>query len=131
MPAASFSLLSFVCALLCRAVDQLRHLTDFDVEWGGSTVHTRAWCGVVEGLPVYMLEPQQPAAFFWRGSFYGQVRWGLIPCCVRHRCENVDSIRLACLLKRPCGDYILYHGHVQSFTCVALVPLHAEVGMLC
>lgn len=65
-------------------IDQLRHLTDFEVAWNGKTVLTKAWCGVVEGLPVYMLEPQQPAAFFWRGAFYGQVghrmRTGSLRC---------------------------------------------------
>jgi hypothetical protein len=57
-------------------IDQLRHLTDFEVAWNGKSIPTKAWCGVVEGLPVYMLEPQQPAAFFWRGAFYGQVGGG-------------------------------------------------------
>jgi hypothetical protein len=33
-----------------------------------------AWCGVVEGLPVYLLEAEKPSAFFWRGQFYGEVR---------------------------------------------------------
>jgi hypothetical protein len=54
-------------------VDQLRHLTTFDVKWDGKAISTKAWCGVVEGLPVYMLEPQEPLAFFWRGRFYGEV----------------------------------------------------------
>lgn len=60
--------------MCCRCVDQLRQLTTFDVTWNGQSVPTSAWCGVVEGLPVYMLEPQQQAAFFWRGRFYGEVR---------------------------------------------------------
>jgi glycogen synthase len=55
-------------------IEQLRHLNDFDVAWNGQLIRTKAWCGVVEGLPVYMLEPQQPSAFFWRGRFYGEVR---------------------------------------------------------
>eukprot|EP00775_Hariotina_reticulata_P010075 gene10075-10230_t len=55
-----------------RAIDQLRHLTSFSVAWAGSLVKTHAWCGVVEGLPVYLIEPEQPAAFFWRGRFYGE-----------------------------------------------------------
>lgn len=55
-------------------IEQLRHLNDFDVAWNGQLIRTKAWCGVVEGLPVYMLEPQQPAAFFWRETFYGEVR---------------------------------------------------------
>lgn len=64
------------CAVLRRSIEQLRHLTDFGVLWDGQVIPTKAWCGVVEGLPVYMLEPQQPAAFFWRGRFYGEVRKG-------------------------------------------------------
>lgn len=60
-------------AVWCRSIDQLRHLATFDVTWDGSPVSTKAWCGVVEGLPVYLLEPQEPP-FFWRGRFYGEVR---------------------------------------------------------
>jgi hypothetical protein len=30
--------------------------------------------GMVEGLPVYLLEAEKPSAFFWRGQFYGEVR---------------------------------------------------------
>lgn len=55
-----------------RSIQGLRELTTFDVAWDGSPVPTRAWCGVVEGLPVYFLEPLQPAAFFWRGRMYGE-----------------------------------------------------------
>jgi hypothetical protein len=29
-----------------------------------------AWYGMVEGLPVYLLEAEKPSAFFWRGQFY-------------------------------------------------------------
>jgi hypothetical protein len=68
-----------------RYIDQLRHLTTFDVDWAGVAVPTKAWCGVVEGLPVYLLEPQEPAAFFWRGQFYGQV-------CVRGVGAERDSM---------------------------------------
>jgi len=59
---------------LCgRAIEELRHLTSFSVAWAGRQVKTHVWCGVVEGLPVYLIEPEQPAAFFWRGRFYGEV----------------------------------------------------------
>ena len=46
--------------------------------WDGGVVRTCIWCGVVEGLPVYMVEPLPPHAFFWRGAFYGQVGDSLI-----------------------------------------------------
>ncbi|WIA14024.1 hypothetical protein OEZ85_002584 [Tetradesmus obliquus] len=54
------------------AIDRLRRLTSFPVLWDGEEITTHAWCGVVEGLPVYLLEAEQPAAFFWRGQFYGE-----------------------------------------------------------
>jgi hypothetical protein len=57
----------------CSAIDRLRHLTSFPVQWDGKSITTHAWCGVVEGLPVYLLEAEQPVAFFWRGQFYGEV----------------------------------------------------------
>jgi hypothetical protein len=77
---------SHVAARVCRCVDQLRQLTTFDVTWNGQAIPTSAWCGVVEGLPVYMLEPQQQAAFFWRGRFYGEVRavYHLMQCTLSH-----------------------------------------------
>jgi hypothetical protein len=59
----------------CSAIDRLRHLTSFPVQWDGKTITTHAWCGVVEGLPVYLLEAEKPSAFFWRGQFYGEVRF--------------------------------------------------------
>jgi hypothetical protein len=58
----------------CSAIDRLRHLTSFPVIWDGKSITTHAWCGVVEGLPVYLLEAEKPSAFFWRGQFYGEVR---------------------------------------------------------
>lgn len=94
-------------------IDQLRHLTDFEVSWNGKTVPTKAWCGVVEGLPVYMLEPQQPAAFFWRGAFYGQVRhrtqaWSL--CCRPGGCHRLDLrlwlARLPVARQRPLSMHV-------------------------
>ncbi|KAF8066248.1 SS4 [Scenedesmus sp. PABB004] len=54
------------------AIDQLRRLTTFNVAWAGGVVAAHAWCGVVEGLPVYLIEADHPAAFFWRGRFYGE-----------------------------------------------------------
>lgn len=57
-----------------RCIEGLRHLASFSVAWDGGAVQTHAWGGVVEGLPVYLIEPEHPAAFFWRGAFYGQVR---------------------------------------------------------
>ena len=45
--------------------------------WGSETVRTLVWSGVVEGLPVYFLEPISKHKFFWRGCFYGQVWFGV------------------------------------------------------
>ena len=42
----------------------------FDTLWGGLPVPMVVWSGVVDGLPVYFVEPSN--GMFWRGSFYGE-----------------------------------------------------------
>ena len=54
-------------------VVELDQVTEISVPWGSETVRTIVWSGVVEGLPVYFLEPHSKHKFFWRGAFYGQV----------------------------------------------------------
>lgn len=38
----------------------------------GQLFKNKIWVGVVEGLPVFFIEPQHPSIFFHRGSFYGE-----------------------------------------------------------
>ncbi|KAL8460875.1 hypothetical protein ACS0TY_032391 [Phlomoides rotata] len=38
----------------------------------GRLFKNKIWVGTVEGLPVYFIEPQHPAKFFWRNQFYGE-----------------------------------------------------------
>lgn len=54
----------------CRAVQQLRQVCTYDTPWAGAHVRTVVWSGVVDGLPVYFVEPSN--GFFWRGRFYGE-----------------------------------------------------------
>jgi glycogen synthase len=51
------------------AVDELRCLRTIMVPFDNARVATRVWGGIVEGLPVTLIEPDN--GFFWRGQFYG------------------------------------------------------------
>ena len=66
---------------------ELEQVTEIAVPWGSETVRTIVWSGVVEGLPVYFLEPHSKHKFFWRGAFYGQV-------CRFKECHPYTSIVL-------------------------------------
>ncbi|GBG91694.1 hypothetical protein CBR_g53508 [Chara braunii] len=46
---------------------------DFDLfsYFNGEAFKNKVWRGVVEGLPVYFIEPLHPGRFFWRRSYYG------------------------------------------------------------
>ncbi|KAL4311772.1 hypothetical protein GQ457_01G047090 [Hibiscus cannabinus] len=54
-----------ICDL--RALDETLH-SYFD----GKLFQTKVWTGIVEGLPVYFIEPHHPNRFFWRGQYYGE-----------------------------------------------------------
>lgn len=54
-------------------IDDLRELdVDVDSYFDGQLFRNRIWTGVVEGLPVYFIEPRHTAGFFWRGQYYGE-----------------------------------------------------------
>ncbi|GJP68970.1 hypothetical protein CLOP_g25604 [Closterium sp. NIES-67] len=53
-------------------IQDLKHLpVEFSCYFDGQQHPCKIWRGMVEGLPVYFLEPQHPARLFWRGTFYG------------------------------------------------------------
>lgn len=60
----------------CLQVDQISGLKSLEVAvesyFDGLLFKNRIWIGVVEGLPVYFIEPHHPSKFFWRGNFYGE-----------------------------------------------------------
>ncbi|KAF5205102.1 Glycogen synthase [Thalictrum thalictroides] len=60
----------------CMQYDHVRDLRALDVVvesyFDGQLFKNKIWVGIVEGLPVYLIEPQHPAKFFWRGQFYGE-----------------------------------------------------------
>ncbi|KAF6134540.1 hypothetical protein GIB67_022280 [Kingdonia uniflora] len=60
----------------CMEYDRIGDLKVLDavVEsyFDGHLFKNKIWVGTVEGLPVYFIEPQHPAKFFWRGQFYGE-----------------------------------------------------------
>eukprot|EP00271_Cylindrocystis_brebissonii_P008931 TRINITY_DN2346_c1_g1_i1.p1 TRINITY_DN2346_c1_g1~~TRINITY_DN2346_c1_g1_i1.p1 ORF type:complete len:1210 (+),score=398.35 TRINITY_DN2346_c1_g1_i1:1220-4849(+) len=47
---------------------------DYDLMsyFDGQQHKSKVWRGIVEGLPVYFIEPLHPSRFFWRNCFYGE-----------------------------------------------------------
>lgn len=60
----------------CMQHDQVNNLKVLDVlvqsYFEGNMFNNKIWTGTVEGLPVYFIEPQHPAKFFWRAQYYGE-----------------------------------------------------------
>ncbi|KAH0467281.1 hypothetical protein IEQ34_004519 [Dendrobium chrysotoxum] len=60
----------------CLQEDQITELKALDVAvesfFDGQLFKNKIWVGIVEGLPVYFIEPHHPSKFFWRGEFYGE-----------------------------------------------------------
>uniref|UniRef100_A0A0D9WJ00 Starch synthase, chloroplastic/amyloplastic n=1 Tax=Leersia perrieri TaxID=77586 RepID=A0A0D9WJ00_9ORYZ len=60
----------------CMQNDQVNNLKVLDVlvqsYFEGKLFNNKIWTGTVEGLPVYFIEPQHPAKFFWRAQYYGE-----------------------------------------------------------
>ncbi|CAN0921689.1 Probable starch synthase 4, chloroplastic/amyloplastic [Linum grandiflorum] len=60
----------------CMQYDRVYDLKALDkvVEsyYDGKLYRNKIWVGIVEGLPVYFIEPLHPGKFFWRGQFYGE-----------------------------------------------------------
>ncbi|CAI7753256.1 unnamed protein product [Closterium sp. NIES-53] len=53
-------------------IQDLKHVpVEFSCYFDAQQHPCKIWRGIVEGLPVYFLEPQHPARLFWRGAFYG------------------------------------------------------------
>ncbi|KAL6991407.1 putative starch synthase 4, chloroplastic/amyloplastic [Sarracenia purpurea var. burkii] len=60
----------------CMEYEHIRDLRALDVVvesyFDGHLFRNKVWVGIVEGLPVYFIEPHHPGNFFWRGQFYGE-----------------------------------------------------------
>lgn len=60
----------------CLQDDQISELKALDVAvesfFDGQLFKNKIWLGIVEGLPVYFIEPLHPSKFFCRGEFYGE-----------------------------------------------------------
>ncbi|KIZ05811.1 hypothetical protein MNEG_2146 [Monoraphidium neglectum] len=96
------------------ALTDLRVLRVINVEYGGASVPTRVWSGVSEGLPVYLLEPEN--GFFWRKQFYG---------------ANDDLERFM-FFSRAALEWLAVSGkqpdiiHLHDWQSAAVAPLLAE-----
>jgi len=97
-------------------VQELRQLTELGVPWGDEIVRTVVWSGVVEGLPVYFIEPHSKHKMFWRGRFYG---------------EADDAARFL-FFSRAALEFLLGSGkqpdvlHVHDWQSAAIAPLLKE-----
>ncbi|KAI8000297.1 hypothetical protein LOK49_LG09G01179, partial [Camellia lanceoleosa] len=60
----------------CMQYECIRDLRALDVVlesyFDGRLFKNKVWVGIVEGLPVYFIEPHHPGNFFWRGEVYGE-----------------------------------------------------------
>ncbi|GFY88617.1 starch synthase 4 [Actinidia rufa] len=60
----------------CMQYERIRDLRALDVVvesyFDGRLFKNKVWVGIVEGLPVYFIEPHHPGNFFWRGEVYGE-----------------------------------------------------------
>lgn len=60
----------------CMDYSRITNLKELDLElhsqFDGHMHKNKVWSGIVEGLPVYFIEPLHPAKFFWRGQFYSE-----------------------------------------------------------
>ncbi|CAN1227439.1 Probable starch synthase 4, chloroplastic/amyloplastic [Linum grandiflorum] len=60
----------------CMQYDRIYDLKALDLVvesyFEGKLYKNKIWTGVVEGLPVFFIEPLHPRKFFWRGEFYGE-----------------------------------------------------------
>ncbi|KAG9145652.1 hypothetical protein Leryth_018706 [Lithospermum erythrorhizon] len=106
--------------------DCLRHelvddLTALDVMiesyFDGQLYKNKLWTGIVEGLPVYFIEPLHPNKFFWRGQFYG---------------ENDDFKRFS-FFSRAALELLLQTGkrpdiiHCHDWQTAFVAPLYWEI----
>ncbi|GJP56059.1 hypothetical protein CLOM_g15123, partial [Closterium sp. NIES-68] len=59
----------------CMDYSRIKDLKPLDIKFSSffdSEMHAcKIWRGLVEGLPVYFIEPLHPARMFWRDTFYG------------------------------------------------------------
>ncbi|XP_078438964.1 starch synthase 4 isoform X2 [Wolffia australiana] len=60
----------------CMNHDVISDMKELDVTvnsyFDGQQFENKIWIGIVEGLPVYFIEPCHPWKFFWRGKYYGE-----------------------------------------------------------
>eukprot|EP00850_Spirogloea_muscicola_P002127 SM000008S22216 [mRNA] locus=s8:473342:477892:- [translate_table: standard] len=89
-----------------KCVEELRQLY----------IATLVWSGLVDGLPVYFVEPHSSNAFFWRGYYYGQAD---------------DGARFL-FFCRAALEFLLWSGkqpdvlHLHDWQTAAIAPLLKE-----
>ncbi|KAL3700083.1 hypothetical protein R1sor_018105 [Riccia sorocarpa] len=105
----------------CMDYSRIKNLKVLDVElysyFDGQTHKNKIWLGIVEGLPVYFIEPHHPAKFFWRGQFYG---------------ENDDFKRFTYFC-RAALEFLLQSGkrpdmiHTHDWQTAVVAPLYWDI----
>eukprot|EP01018_Ginkgo_biloba_P034494 Gb_31278 [translate_table: standard] len=105
----------------CIDYSQIKNMKVLDMQinsyFDGRLFKNKIWMGVVDGLPVYFIEPHHPARFFWRGQFYG---------------ENDDFKRFT-FFSRAALEFLLQAGkrpdviHCHDWQTACVAPLYWDI----
>ncbi|KAG0622794.1 hypothetical protein M758_3G123800 [Ceratodon purpureus] len=105
----------------CMDYSRIVNLKELDLElhstFDGQIHKNKVWCGIVEGLPVYFIEPLHPAKFFWRGQFYSEP----------------DDFRRFTYFCRAAMEFILQSGkrpdiiHSHDWQTAVVAPLYWDI----
>lgn len=105
----------------CMDYSRISNLKELDLElhssFDGQTHKNKVWSGIVEGLPVYFIEPLHPAKFFWRGQFYSEP----------------DDFRRFTYFCRAAMEFLLQSGkrpdiiHSHDWQTAVVAPLYWDV----
>lgn len=105
----------------CMDYSRITNLKELDLElhsvFDGHMHKNKVWSGIVEGLPVYFIEPLHPAKLFWRGKFYSEP----------------DDFRRFTYFCRAAMEFLLQSGkrpdiiHSHDWQTAVVAPLYWEV----
>lgn len=105
----------------CMDYSRVKKLKVLDMQidsyFDGQFFKSKIWLGIVEGLPVYFIEPHHPAKFFWRGQFYGES----------------DDFRRFTFFSRAALEFLLQSGkkpdiiHCHDWQTAFIAPMYWDI----
>ncbi|KAG0562921.1 hypothetical protein KC19_9G183000 [Ceratodon purpureus] len=106
----------------CMDYSRIANLKELDMElhssFDGKIYENKVWTGIVEGLPVYFIEPLHPEKFFWRGQFYS---------------TEPDDFRRFTYFCRAALEFLLQSGkrpdiiHSHDWQTAVVAPLYWDI----